>query len=196
SSYHSGHTIAEAEVDSLVRSFVPIMTTVTTVTSTVDPALVAKEKFVEPSLFSIDSSSASGANPYTGVFLDLTGSDFLFGGIRTMVNEFSPPKFFTSVHGMEHDQLFTKFNVGAARQMCLSAEARDREIKDLKAQLLLREAEAAEAIRLRAEASNFKTVEKSLRDETCNTPKNVSQRKYVRGRYFIIQQHKIQENDL
>ncbi|GKD48836.1 hypothetical protein Tco_1277812, partial [Tanacetum coccineum] len=28
----------------------------------------------------------------------------------------------------------------------------------------------------------------------CNTPKNVSQRKYVRGRYFIIQQHKIQEN--
>ncbi|GKG21464.1 hypothetical protein Tco_0384059 [Tanacetum coccineum] len=31
---------------------------------------------------------------------------------------------------------------------------------------------------------------------TCNTPKNVSQRKYVRGHYFIIQQHKIQENDL
>ncbi|GKF35506.1 hypothetical protein Tco_0112264, partial [Tanacetum coccineum] len=30
----------------------------------------------------------------------------------------------------------------------------------------------------------------------CNTPKNVSQRKYVRGRYFIIQQHKIKENDL
>ncbi|GKD32001.1 hypothetical protein Tco_1242779 [Tanacetum coccineum] len=26
--------------------------------------------------------------------------------------------------------------------------------------------------------------------------KNVSQQKYVRGRYFIIQQHKIQENDL
>ncbi|GJW60547.1 hypothetical protein Tco_0109882 [Tanacetum coccineum] len=30
----------------------------------------------------------------------------------------------------------------------------------------------------------------------CNTPKNVSQQKYVQGRYFIIQQHKIQENDL
>ncbi|GKB07223.1 hypothetical protein Tco_0835507 [Tanacetum coccineum] len=30
----------------------------------------------------------------------------------------------------------------------------------------------------------------------CNTPKNVSQQKYVRGRYFIIHQHKIQENDL
>ncbi|GJV96103.1 hypothetical protein Tco_1547680 [Tanacetum coccineum] len=33
-------------------------------------------------------------------------------------------------------------------------------------------------------------------DVYCNTPKNVSQRKYIRGRYFIIQQHKIQENDL
>ncbi|GJX66851.1 hypothetical protein Tco_0302578 [Tanacetum coccineum] len=225
SSHHSGPTIAEAEVDSLARSSVPIMTTVTTVTSTADPALVAKEKPVKPSLFSIDSSSAGEANPNTGVFSDLTGSDFLVGGIRTiidpntdlqkvyvpqwsvtngsrlddgrvcreMVDEFAPPKFFTSVRGMEHDQLFTEFNVGAARQMCLSAEVRMRaeynvkekrslksevekqnellkvkeeEIGNLKARLLLREAEAAEAICLRAEASNFEAVEKSLRDET------------------------------
>ncbi|GKC08420.1 hypothetical protein Tco_1000030, partial [Tanacetum coccineum] len=83
---------------------------------------------------------------------------------------------------MEHDQLFTEFNVGAAREMSLSAEVRMRaeynvkerrrlksvvekqdellkvregEIEDLKARLLLKEAEAAKAIRLRAEASNF-----------------------------------------
>ncbi|GJV80155.1 hypothetical protein Tco_1516025 [Tanacetum coccineum] len=36
---------------------------------------------------------------------------------------------------------------------------------------------------------------KTLND-CCNTPKNVSQRKYVRECYFIIQQHKIQENGL
>ncbi|GKD97378.1 hypothetical protein Tco_1381275 [Tanacetum coccineum] len=54
-----------------------------------------------------------------------------------MVEEFAPPKFFASIHGMEHDQLFTEFNVGAARQMSLSAEN-----------------------------SNFEAVEKSLRDET------------------------------
>ncbi|GJW23047.1 hypothetical protein Tco_0033669 [Tanacetum coccineum] len=225
SSHHSGPTIAEAEVDSLARSSVPIMTIITTVTSMVDPALVAKEKPVKPSLFSTDSSSAGGANPNTGVFSDLIGSDFLVGGIRTvndpntdlhkvyvpqwsmtngsrlddgrvcreMVDEFAPPKFFTFVRGMEHDQLFTEFNVGAASQMCLSAEVRMRaeynvkekrslksevekqnellkvkeeDIGNLKAHLLLREAEAAEAIRLRAEASNFKVVEKSLRDET------------------------------
>ncbi|GJR69072.1 hypothetical protein Tco_0015137 [Tanacetum coccineum] len=93
---------------------------------------------------------------------------------------------------MEHDQLFTKFNVGAARQMALSAEVRmhaeynirekrrlksvveekdkllktrDEEIENLKAHMSFKEAEAAEAIRLRAEASKFETVEKSLRDE-------------------------------
>ncbi|GJU50398.1 hypothetical protein Tco_1219953 [Tanacetum coccineum] len=70
---------------------------------------------------------------------------------------------------LEHNQLFTKFNVGAARQMSLSAEVRmsaeynirkkkrlksvvekqaellkvrEKEVEDLKAQLLLKEAEA------------------------------------------------------
>ncbi|GJV58196.1 hypothetical protein Tco_1459201 [Tanacetum coccineum] len=85
---------------------------------------------------------------------------------REMVDEFAPPKFFAYVCGMEHDQLFTEFNVGAARQMCLSVEVGEGEIKNLKAQLLLREAEAAEAILLRTEASNFEDVEKSLWDET------------------------------
>nr|GEX53580.1 zinc finger, CCHC-type [Tanacetum cinerariifolium] len=111
---------------------------------------------------------------------------------REMVDEFAPPKFFTSVCGMEHDQLFTEFNVGAAHQMSLSAEvrmrpeynvkegrrlmsvvekhdellkAKDGEIENLKEQLLLKEAEAVEAICLCAEASNFDAVEKSIRDE-------------------------------
>ncbi|GKF38888.1 hypothetical protein Tco_0118949, partial [Tanacetum coccineum] len=51
SSHHSGPTIAEAEIDSFVRSSVPFMTTVTTVTSTVDLVVVAKEKTVKTSLF-------------------------------------------------------------------------------------------------------------------------------------------------
>ncbi|GJX52646.1 hypothetical protein Tco_0281015 [Tanacetum coccineum] len=86
SSHHSGANFAKAEVDSLIRSSAPIKTIVTTVTSTVDPALVAKEKPVKPSLFSADSSSAGGADPNTGVFSDLTGSDFLVAGIRTVIN--------------------------------------------------------------------------------------------------------------
>ncbi|GKA52792.1 hypothetical protein Tco_0746107 [Tanacetum coccineum] len=111
---------------------------------------------------------------------------------REMVDEFAPPKFFALIRKMDHDQLFTEFNVGAARQMSLSAEvrmhaeynirerrrlnyimeeknsllkARDAEIETLKAQLLVKEAESAEAIRLRTEVSKFEVVEKSLRDE-------------------------------
>nr|GEU36311.1 hypothetical protein [Tanacetum cinerariifolium] len=184
-----------------------------------------KEKFVEPSSFGAGSSSAGGTDPITGVFFDLTSSDFLVGSIRTIINpytdlqkvyipqwsvmngscldddrvcremvdEFAPLKFFTYVHGMEHDQLFTDFNVRAACQISLSVEvrmraeynvkekrrlesvveiqdellkARKEEIESLKAWMLLREKKAAKAIRLHAEASNFETMEKSLRDET------------------------------
>ncbi|GKG61782.1 hypothetical protein Tco_0623499, partial [Tanacetum coccineum] len=62
------------------------MTTVTTITSTVDPASVAKEKLVKPSLFCDDSSSAGGTDPTMGVFSDLTGSHFLIGVIRTVID--------------------------------------------------------------------------------------------------------------
>nr|GEW31045.1 hypothetical protein [Tanacetum cinerariifolium] len=144
------------------RSSISIMTTVTTTTSTVNPNLVTKEKFVEPSLFGVGSSFAGRTDPITGVFLDLNGSDFLVGSIRTIINLILIFKKFTSLNGvMEHDQLFTEFNVEATRQISLSTK-----IESLKARLLLREAEAAKAIHLRAEASNFKTMEKSLQDET------------------------------
>ncbi|GJU96095.1 hypothetical protein Tco_1320851 [Tanacetum coccineum] len=86
SSHHSGTNVAEAEVDSLVRSIVPIITTATTVTLTVDPASVAKEKPVRSSVFGAGSSSAGGADPTSGGFSDLTGSDFLIGGIRTVID--------------------------------------------------------------------------------------------------------------
>ncbi|GKD57184.1 hypothetical protein Tco_1290571 [Tanacetum coccineum] len=161
-SHHSGPTVAEAEVDSLARSSVPLMTTITTVTATVDPTLVVKEKPTKPSLFFVDSSSAGGANPNTGIFFIFLAATFLL----VMVDEFSPPKFFASVRGMEHDQLFTEFNVGAARQMSFSAEARMRAEYNVKERRRLKsEAKAAEANRLHVEVSTFETVEKSLRDK-------------------------------
>ncbi|GJW52654.1 hypothetical protein Tco_0096739 [Tanacetum coccineum] len=119
---------------------------------------------------------------------------------REMVDEFAPPKFFPSVRGIEHDQLVTEFNVGAARHMSLSIEvrmraeynvkerrrlksvvekqdellkARDGEIEDLKAQLLLKEIEAAEATHLRAQTFNLEAVEKSLWDEVTDLEASV-----------------------
>nr|GEU53793.1 mRNA cap guanine-N7 methyltransferase 1 [Tanacetum cinerariifolium] len=147
------------------RSSVLIMTTVTTTTSTVDPTLPTKEKFVEPSSFGASSSSAGGTDPIMGVFSNLTSSDFLVGAILTVVNpDTDLQKLFASIREMKHDQLFTEFNVGAARQMSLSAEVRMRVEYNVKEKR--REAEDVKAIRLRAEASNFESVEKSLRDET------------------------------
>nr|GEV48468.1 hypothetical protein [Tanacetum cinerariifolium] len=149
SSYHYATNVAEADVDSLVKYSIPIMTTVTTITLNVDPTSVTKENLVEPSSFGAGSFSAGGTEPTTGVFSDLTAS----------------------VREMEHDQLFTEFNVGAARQISLSVKVRMRAGYNFKENgrlksVVEREAKAAEAIRLRAEAFNFKAVEKSLRDET------------------------------
>ncbi|GJW19424.1 hypothetical protein Tco_0026860 [Tanacetum coccineum] len=122
SSHHSSANIAEAEVDSFARPSISLMTVATTVTSTVDPAITVKEKFVGSSIFGGDSSGG-GADHTIGGFSDLIGSDFIVGGIRT---------------------------------------------------LLAKEAKATEAIRLRAEASKFEVIEKSLQDEVivlkdCNT---------------------------
>ncbi|GJZ29108.1 hypothetical protein Tco_0573755 [Tanacetum coccineum] len=188
------------------------MTMTTTVTSTVDPTTTAKEKLVESSVFGDGSSSEAdhtvgGFSGLTGsdflvggihivvspdtdiqkVYVPqwrVTNGSHLDDG-RTcyeMVDEFAPPRFFASIRGMDHDQLFTEFNVGATRQMSLSAEVRmraefntrerrrlsavieeknlllktkDEEVVNLKAQLLVNEAEATEVIHLRAEVQTL-----------------------------------------
>nr|GEW49110.1 putative transposase (putative), gypsy type [Tanacetum cinerariifolium] len=184
------------------KTSMPIIMIATTSTPTADPAAIAKEKLVGSSVFGADSPFVGGSHPIPGGFSDCSGSDFLIGGIRTvidpdsnlqkvyipqwnatngfclddsgvcreMVDEFAPFIFFASVRGMDHDQVFTEFNVGAARQISLTAEVRMRaeynikerrrlnsvveekdsllksrceEIESLKAQLLVKETEAA-----------------------------------------------------
>nr|GFB04498.1 hypothetical protein [Tanacetum cinerariifolium] len=103
-------------------TFMPIIMGATTTTPTANPVAIAKR----------NSSCLDDGDVW-----------------RVMVDEFSPLKFFASVCGMEHEQLFTEFNGGAARQMSLSMEkdallkAKDEEIRILEAQLVLKEAEAA-----------------------------------------------------
>nr|GEV66685.1 transposase (putative), gypsy type [Tanacetum cinerariifolium] len=155
------------------RSSALIMTTVTTTTPTFDPTSLLKRNsdFLVGAIRTVINPDTELQKVYVPQW-SVTNESRLDDGrvCHEMVDEFSPPKFFVFVRGMKHDQLFTEINVGAARQMSLSAEgellkAREEEIGSLKARLLLKEAEAAEAIRLCVEASNFKTVEKSLRDE-------------------------------
>ncbi|GJX44995.1 hypothetical protein Tco_0261671 [Tanacetum coccineum] len=43
-----------------------------------------------------------------------------------MIDHFTPPAFFKTVRGIEHEQLFAEFNVSAARNLSLSSEVRMR----------------------------------------------------------------------
>ncbi|GJZ90030.1 hypothetical protein Tco_0661957 [Tanacetum coccineum] len=82
---------------------------------------------------------------------------------RSFNNHLAPPGFFSQLWSMDYDRLLAKFNVGAAHQSCFNAEIRMRLEHELRGRH--REAEAAKAIRLRAEASNFKAIQRSLQDE-------------------------------
>ncbi|GJT53664.1 hypothetical protein Tco_0988718 [Tanacetum coccineum] len=161
SSRHSGANIAEAAIDSFARPSVPVITAATTITSTVDPAVAVKDKVLKPFIFSADSTSAGGNDPSIGGFTDLTGSDLLVGGIYTVID----PEF--DIHKKRRLK-----SVVEDKDALL--KGKDEEIRNLKAQLLLKEAEAAEAIRLRVKVSKFKAVEKSIQGEVeaikeCNT---------------------------
>nr|GFA67163.1 hypothetical protein [Tanacetum cinerariifolium] len=84
--HHSGVNIAEAEVDSIVRSSASAIATVTTVTAAIDADATADSAPVAPSLFGVGSSSTGRTDSVPGGFSNVSGSDFLIGGIRTVVD--------------------------------------------------------------------------------------------------------------
>ncbi|GJV04954.1 gypsy type transposase [Tanacetum coccineum] len=108
---------------------------------------------------------------------------------REFIDHLAPPVLFSQIRNMDYHHLFIEFNVGTARQACLNAEVRmrtkfclsertrlefecgrqasllkskDEEIEVLKAQLTVKEAEGAEAIRLRAQ---IVAMERAYTDE-------------------------------
>ncbi|GJY09025.1 hypothetical protein Tco_0377210 [Tanacetum coccineum] len=159
-------------------SAAPVMTeaiTVATVATTVAiPADVSKDKSApHPSIFG-SSSSSEKTDRTLSLFTGRSGSGFEMNDghlCANMIDHFTPPAFFKTVRGMEHEQLFTEFNVSAARNLSLSSEvrmraeynilekrkwrtlaeekntlleAKDKEIEDLKSQLLRAREESAE----------------------------------------------------
>ncbi|GJT63992.1 hypothetical protein Tco_1015472 [Tanacetum coccineum] len=112
-----------------------------------------------------------------------------------MIDHFTPPAFFKTVRGMEHEQLFAEFNVSAARNLSLSSEvrmraeynilekrkwrslaeekdsllrAKDKEIEELRSQLLKAKEESVEVAQLRAWVSGLEATEGSLRGEVAS----------------------------
>nr|GEW78522.1 hypothetical protein [Tanacetum cinerariifolium] len=168
SSHHFGANITEAEVNSIVRSSAPAIATVTTVTAAIDADATVARAPVASSLFVL-----ARLRPFT--FCD--GVQPMGSGLMTTVSV---------------ARSFTEFNVRAARHISLNVEVwmraeynirekkklrsvvdeqakllkvKDGEIESLKAQLVLKEAEAAEAIHLQADVLKFKAAEQSLRGE-------------------------------
>ncbi|GJS57691.1 hypothetical protein Tco_0652475 [Tanacetum coccineum] len=124
SSHHSGTNSAGPEVDSLARSDAPLMTEATTVTIPTDGKVwkcfdagsIREERhrrqFREVYVLSGTVTKGFGMND---------------GRLcAKMIDHFTPPAFFKTVRGMEHEQLFTEFNVSAARNLSLSSEVRMR----------------------------------------------------------------------
>ncbi|GJS37340.1 hypothetical protein Tco_0535722 [Tanacetum coccineum] len=237
SSHHSGAKSADPEVDSRVRSAVPVMTeatTVTTIAPTVAiPADIGKDKSVSHPFVFGSSSSSEKTDRTLSLFTGRSGSGFAAGSIRaeeaigaslekiyvpewtvtkgfelndgrlcaTMIDHFTPPAFFKTVRGMKHEQLFTKFNVSAARNLSLSSEVkmravynilekrkwksladekdcllgvRDKEIEELKSQLLKAKKESVEVAQLRTRVSGLEAIEGSLRGEVASAKEHSS----------------------
>ncbi|GKC43192.1 hypothetical protein Tco_1060914 [Tanacetum coccineum] len=235
SSHHSGAKSADPEVDSLVRSVAPVMTTATTVTAFVSSVAATAPTAIDagknkdvpaPSVFA-GSSSSDRTDRTLSLFTGRSGSEFAAGSIRAgenadvnlqevyvpewsvtkgfelndgrscanMIDYFTPPAFFKTVRGMEHEQLFAEFNVSAARNLSLSSEVRmraeynilekrrwkslaeekdnllqvkDKEIEELRSQLLQAKDESMEVARLRTRVSSLEAIEGSLRGEVAS----------------------------
>nr|GEW61855.1 hypothetical protein [Tanacetum cinerariifolium] len=175
SSDHSGVNIAEAEVDYVVRTSVPIMTSATTATPTIDPATISKERLVGSSVFGGDSSSAGGSHPISDGFSDRTGSDFIVSGIRTVVDPDSNlQRVYVSHWNVTNGFCMDdgEYNIKEKMRLKSVVEEKDSllksrcdEIKSLKAQLLIKEAEAAKVVRLRDEAQALKERNTNLEKE-------------------------------
>ncbi|GJT04604.1 hypothetical protein Tco_0839066 [Tanacetum coccineum] len=202
SSHDSSANVADDEVNSIVRSYVPpppLMTAAiaTTVIAGAISALVSGvgdepvsrtifRDYASPSTAEADVAGPSqpvGADTSTDTFLVSQDLDF-----ETLQQIYVPKWNVINDSALDDPKVCRKFNVGIARQAYLSAKvrlrsehnyterkkferrcvrltgllkAKDAEVASLKAQLSLKEAEAAEAIRLCCQIATVEATELS-----------------------------------
>ncbi|GJZ68358.1 hypothetical protein Tco_0631598 [Tanacetum coccineum] len=192
---------------------IPVDTTAAAITSTraaVNPDLAGPSQPEESegsddSFYEPPTLDPSEAKRWYVPRWNITNDSLLDDGFscRTLVDRVAPPAFFSALRTMDYDQLYTEFNVGAARQVCLGAEVRSRaehelelkeklrakyaargrlleekdlEILRLKSQLAEKEAEAAEVIRLRDQVSSLSGEKSALTAEVSVLKVTVTQK--------------------
>ncbi|GKD69653.1 hypothetical protein Tco_1323743 [Tanacetum coccineum] len=173
SSHHSSTNAPKAEVDSIIRSVVPpsiITEAVVTFTTTGIPSVSIPDTSakinspIHASMFH-DSGSVGTVKPDVAGPSHLSGKELSMGSRE--VDSENLHEIFIPHWNISNDTLLDdlEFNIGTARQACLNAEARDVEIENLKAQLLLKETEAAEAAHLRGQVFAAEATKRIHADE-------------------------------
>ncbi|GKA32200.1 hypothetical protein Tco_0718567 [Tanacetum coccineum] len=143
-------------VESSSALAIPVDTTAAATTSTGAAATTKLAMDVNPDLAGPshpEESEGSDDSFYAPTTLDpseakrwyvprwsITNDSLLDDGFscRTLVDRVAPPAFFSALRSMDYDQLYTEFNVGAARQVCLGAEVRSRAEHELELKEKLR----------------------------------------------------------
>ncbi|GKA34455.1 hypothetical protein Tco_0720884 [Tanacetum coccineum] len=167
----------------------PVMTeaVITTNVASIPSALASKTSTKVISLVHASMFHDSTVRSNAAVSSHIPGKELSIGSQNINSETLHEFKFIAQICEMDYHHLFTEFNVGTARQACLNAEvgmrteyclsemrrleseckkqadllkARDAEVESLKAQLLLKETEAAEAAHLHAQVSAAEATEK------------------------------------
>nr|GEV27633.1 hypothetical protein [Tanacetum cinerariifolium] len=169
SSHHSSTNASRAEGDSIIRSAAvpPVMTdaVITTHAASISSALAPEPSTkvvtsVHASMFH-DSDSTRTVRRDVAGSSHVPGKELLMGSQEVDSESLHDVKMWTEYCLSKRRRLESEFEKQAGL-----LKAKDAEVEDFTAQLLLKEAEAAEAIHLRAKVSKFKVMEKSLWDET------------------------------
>ncbi|GJZ42243.1 hypothetical protein Tco_0589129, partial [Tanacetum coccineum] len=154
------------------------------------PSQLEESEWSDDSFYELATFDSFEAKRWYVPRWNITNDSLLDDGFscRTLVDRVALPAFFSNLRSIDCDQLYTEFNVGPARQICLGSEVRSRaehelelkeklkakyaargklleerdsEILRLKAQLGEKEAETAEVVRLRDQVSTL-SEEKSI----------------------------------
>nr|GEU64933.1 hypothetical protein [Tanacetum cinerariifolium] len=177
SSHHSSVHASGAEVNFSIRSAVlPLVMT---------EAMVTSHAVNAPFILVLKTGTKITSPVYASMFHD-SGSTKTVKADDAGPS-YSAKQDLSMIYEMDYHHFFTEFNVGTARQACLNAKvrmwtecclserkrlesecesqadllkAKDVEIENLKAQLLLKKAKAAEAVRLRVQVSAAEAAEK------------------------------------
>ncbi|GJT50139.1 hypothetical protein Tco_0976296 [Tanacetum coccineum] len=144
----------------------PVDTAAATTTST--KAKLATD--VNPDLAD-PSEAKSWYDPRWNITNDsLLNDDFSY---RTLVDRVAPPAFFSALCSMDCDQLYTEFNVGAARQICLGSEVRSRVEHELELKEKLNAKYAARGKLLEKKDSEILRLKSQLAEKEAETAKVV-----------------------